>query len=278
MGKLLTALIIAIVVIGGLLYSAVPDLFIQRKKPVPPQLPVPVPIPPPQLPAPVPPPGANDCIVTGCSGQICSDQEVITTCEWKKEYACYRNARCERQANGQCGWTLTLELQQCLGQGNTKTSTASKKTPVSSSPPPAQSPPKQTSLSPSPKSEPTAAVPVPSSQEPETPSAVPAPPPEPLTYLIIFNSGTGFEPSPLTIARGDTVIFKNNSSQLVWPASDSHPTHAIYPSPGGCIGSTFDACRGLGVGDTWSFRFDHAGTWQYHDHLNPRSGGTIFVK
>jgi hypothetical protein len=56
------------------------------------------------------------CYVGGCSGQICSDQEgVISTCEWKDEYACYASATCERQPDGQCGWTPTPELTACLG-------------------------------------------------------------------------------------------------------------------------------------------------------------------
>ena len=38
--------------------------------------------------------GAADrpCMRTGCSGQVCSDEEVITTCEFKPEYEC-RSAR-----------------------------------------------------------------------------------------------------------------------------------------------------------------------------------------
>lgn len=54
------------------------------------------------------------CIRTGCSGQICSDRDVVTTCEYRPEYACYRNARCERQADGRCGWTMTPALRACL--------------------------------------------------------------------------------------------------------------------------------------------------------------------
>ena len=49
-----------------------------------------------------PAPVANKpCIKTGCGGQVCSDEQVITTCEWRPEHECYRRARCERQANGQ---------------------------------------------------------------------------------------------------------------------------------------------------------------------------------
>jgi hypothetical protein len=58
---------------------------------------------------------AGECFVGGCSGQVCSDNPgVITTCEFRPEYACYQDATCERQATGQCGWTETAELQACL--------------------------------------------------------------------------------------------------------------------------------------------------------------------
>ena len=56
------------------------------------------------------------CIKTGCSQQICADEEVITTCEYRSEYECYRPARCERQANGECGFTKTPELTRCLNR------------------------------------------------------------------------------------------------------------------------------------------------------------------
>ena len=58
---------------------------------------------------------SEGCFVGGCSAQICSDQEgVISTCEFRPEYACYQQASCERQADGECGWTQTPALQACL--------------------------------------------------------------------------------------------------------------------------------------------------------------------
>jgi eight-cysteine-cluster-containing protein len=59
-------------------------------------------------------PGA--CITTGCSGIVCAepDKEVMTTCEYRAEYACYQKATCEKQADGTCGWTQTAELTSCL--------------------------------------------------------------------------------------------------------------------------------------------------------------------
>lgn len=60
-------------------------------------------------------PVKGGCYVGGCSGQICSDEAgAISTCEYREAYACYKSATCERQGNGQCGWTPTTALQMCL--------------------------------------------------------------------------------------------------------------------------------------------------------------------
>jgi hypothetical protein len=67
-------------------------------------------------PSPSQPPSAGACIKSGCSGIVCVEpgKEVVTTCEYKAEYACYKTASCERQPNGACGWTETAELTACL--------------------------------------------------------------------------------------------------------------------------------------------------------------------
>lgn len=58
------------------------------------------------------------CAVAGCSGQLCVSEDeagdIMTTCEFRPEYACFDNATCEVQANGECGWTETPELRACL--------------------------------------------------------------------------------------------------------------------------------------------------------------------
>ena len=54
------------------------------------------------------------CIKTGCGGQICAEEEVFSTCIYRSEYECYKKAACERQANGECGFTKTAELTSCL--------------------------------------------------------------------------------------------------------------------------------------------------------------------
>jgi eight-cysteine-cluster-containing protein len=59
------------------------------------------------------------CKKAGCSNQLCvssDEKEVITTCEWQDEYACYQKAKCERQINGQCAFTKDEELNNCLGK------------------------------------------------------------------------------------------------------------------------------------------------------------------
>ena len=63
-------------------------------------------------------PVVGACKVGGCSGQVCGEANdmdgMVTTCEFREEYACYQKANCERQTTGKCGWTETTELTQCL--------------------------------------------------------------------------------------------------------------------------------------------------------------------
>ena len=62
------------------------------------------------------PPGARRCFKTGCSSEVCADRDMVTACIFRPEFACYQRARCERQANGECGFTQTSELQACLAR------------------------------------------------------------------------------------------------------------------------------------------------------------------
>jgi len=55
------------------------------------------------------------CRKTGCSGQICSQQNVNTTCTWMNQFACYSNAQCQYlPSTGDCGWVSSLTLGACL--------------------------------------------------------------------------------------------------------------------------------------------------------------------
>ena len=91
-------------------------------------------------------------------------------------------------------------------------------------------------------------------------------------------TASGFNPQTLTVNSGDVVSFLNKDTALHWPASALHPTHNVYPEPGGCVGSKFDACQGLNKDEVFAFKFNQKGTWKYHDHLNPSLFGTIIVK
>lgn len=54
------------------------------------------------------------CMRTGCSGQLCADMPLASTCEFRPEYACYASAACERQSDGSCGWTASPALTACI--------------------------------------------------------------------------------------------------------------------------------------------------------------------
>lgn len=54
------------------------------------------------------------CVVSGCSSEICAEQAMFSPCIFKPEFACYKKTACERQADGQCGWTMTPAVKACL--------------------------------------------------------------------------------------------------------------------------------------------------------------------
>ena len=57
----------------------------------------------------------TECVVGGCSGQLCVEEEWVSTCEWRPHYACFRAARCGRFGPaGTCAWEPTPELAACL--------------------------------------------------------------------------------------------------------------------------------------------------------------------
>ncbi len=113
-------------------------------------------------------------------------------------------------------------------------------------------------------------VSIPTAPPASTSAPTPTPPVVAPTTKTITYTDNGFSPAALTIKAGDTVLFKNNGSKDLWPASAPHPTHTNYPE--------FDAKRGIAPGATYSFIFTRVGSWKYHNHLNPASIGTITVQ
>lgn len=105
----------------------------------------------------------------------------------------------------------------------------------------------------------------------------------PQTYTIEYTS-SGFEPSEITISSGDSITFLNTISTNVWPASNVHPSHTVYPNSGinKCGTSEeseiFDSCKGLSEGESYTFTFNEIGTWSYHNHLRASKTGKIIVQ
>ena len=58
----------------------------------------------------------DDCVQTGCSGQICAAEDVVTSCEFRDEFACFQDPEittcgCD---GGRCAFAETAALDACL--------------------------------------------------------------------------------------------------------------------------------------------------------------------
>lgn len=90
-------------------------------------------VPPPQpspAPAPQPPPPStectadSECFVGGCSGEVCTTaakaaEGLVTTCEYRAEYACYKLTSCGC-VSGKCGWIENPGFEKCVQQNKDK--------------------------------------------------------------------------------------------------------------------------------------------------------------
>lgn len=86
---------------------------------------------------------------------------------------------------------------------------------------------------------------------------------------VITIGDTGFLPQNITIKVGETVTWVNTDTANHTVDSASHPAHTAYPQ------------LNLGIikpGTKASLSFPKAGTYKYHDHLNPSLTGTITVQ
>jgi plastocyanin len=101
---------------------------------------------------------------------------------------------------------------------------------------------------------------------------------------VVEMNGNSFSPEILKINVGETVQFKSVGSRPMWPATNLHPTHELYPgsSINKCNSNDkeniFDSCGGVNIGRTFSFTFTETGEWSYHDHTRPSIKGTIIVE
>ncbi len=86
---------------------------------------------------------------------------------------------------------------------------------------------------------------------------------------VIEMTPDGFVPDSVTIDNNSAAIFINKDNRDRWPASNTHPTHHLYPE--------FDPKKPVKPGESWSFKPKKAGEWKYHDHLLPHIRGVITV-
>ena len=59
----------------------------------------------------------SECFTTGCSGQVCSNRKMITTCEMQPEYYCLEHTSC-KCIDYKCQWEKTQEFEDCMKEGS----------------------------------------------------------------------------------------------------------------------------------------------------------------
>ena len=79
----------------------------------------------------------------------------------------------------------------------------------------------------------------------------------------------GFEPQTVNVKVGAKVEWMNNANQTRNVSSASHTTHLVYPPLN--LGN-------FEPGESVSLVFTEAGSYKYHDHLNPSKFGTVVVE
>ena len=64
----------------------------------------------------------SDCVIGGCSGTICQHKDsepVMTTCEFKPEYACFKQIECGCIGKS-CMWDKTSDFDSCVEEARGK--------------------------------------------------------------------------------------------------------------------------------------------------------------
>lgn len=98
---------------------------------------------------------------------------------------------------------------------------------------------------------------------------------------VVRYTDSGFEPSEITVEQGEDVTWIDESNNPMWVASDQHPSHTQYDGTSlnqHCEdgeSDTFDQCS---EGEEYEYRFEKAGTWEYHNHEFAAHGGTVVVE
>ena len=102
---------------------------------------------------------------------------------------------------------------------------------------------------------------------------------------VVTYTDSGYSPKELTVKKGDIVTFTNMSSMPMWTASAIHPTHTVYSGTDikncgnpGMMDMMFDSCVSTPAGSSWTFQFNEAGPWGYHNHMQASHWGKVIVQ
>lgn len=106
--------------------------------------------------------------------------------------------------------------------------------------------------------------------EEASPSTSEATPSETMEKNVVKVSSSGFMPQNITIKAGESVTWMNEDSEDHQVNSAPHPTHTTY-KPLNNVGL-------LKAGEKKSLSFPEAGTYKYHDHLNPSLTGSVTIE
>ena len=90
---------------------------------------------------------------------------------------------------------------------------------------------------------------------------------EPSNTIVLTQEG--FDPQILTVEVGTKVSWVNKSGGKATVNSAPHPIHSNYQPLN---------LNSFEEGEFLELVFDKAGTYNYHDHLNPARTGTVIVK
>ncbi len=93
-------------------------------------------------------------------------------------------------------------------------------------------------------------------------SAAPAPAPGPSPTVEVEISGFAFKPDTFTVSPGTTITWTNLDA----------PSHTVTTRETG-----YDS-KLLPTGDTFSYTFEHNGTYEYYCSIHPSMKATIIVE
>ncbi|TSC65724.1 MAG: Plastocyanin/azurin family copper binding protein [Microgenomates group bacterium Gr01-1014_80] len=114
-----------------------------------------------------------------------------------------------------------------------------------------------------------APAPVPTTTETVVPAVTESSPSAMVEEAKVTISATGFSPKDVKIKAGEIVTWTNSNSANHAVNSSPHPVHTDYTPLN--LGT-------IAPGTSKSLTFPTAGTYKYHDHLNPTLFGSVTVE